>query len=258
MSGPQDDLRNLVGRTRAFVETLRQKHPNARVATEGPISKATAPVAGVSTALQTKAGAARAPRNENPKPQAPWAPDLAAFEAQICGCKLCPLGLTRRNFVFGSGDRQAKIVFLGAAPGPDEDQRGLPFQGAAGALLDRIIVAMGSKRDDVYLMTLVKCRTPGGGDPKEAEIEACRPFWQHQLDLIRPQVVCALGQAATKAMLGQETDFAKARGKFHDYKGMAVMPTYSPSDITGNEALKRPVWDDMKKVLDRIKSGGTT
>jgi DNA polymerase len=157
--------------------------------------------------------------------------------------------------VFGSGTSQTKLVFVGEGPGADEDAQGLPFVGAAGQLLTKIIEAIQLTRDQVYICNVVKCRPPSNRIPEEDEIAACSPFLFRQIESIRPQVICCLGAVASQTLLGTKTAVGKLRGRFHDYRGIQVMPTWHPAYLMRNPAAKRDVWDDVKKVralLDEV------
>ncbi len=175
----------------------------------------------------------------------------------LCGeaaaCQLCPLAKTRKNVVFGDGNPQAKIVFVGEAPGADEDEQGLPFVGKAGQLLTKIINAMGLERKDVYICNILKCRPPGNRNPLPEEIRLCEPFLKKQLQLISPQIICALGSFAAKTLLKTETPITSLRGRFHTYEGIKLMPTYHPAYLLRNPAAKKPVWEDIQSIMKEIQ-----
>ncbi len=182
------------------------------------------------------------------------APDLTAFHAAIKDCVKCSLGKTRIQFVFGEGDPHAKLMFVGEAPGRDEDQQGRPFVGRAGQLLTKIIEAMGLKREEVYIANILKCRPPNNRPPQPDEVEKCWPHLAEQIRLIQPKVLCALGSFAAKALLRTELPIGALRGKFHDVDGIPAMPTYHPAYLLRNPNDKGKVWDDMKKVRDLLKT----
>jgi uracil-DNA glycosylase family 4 len=186
------------------------------------------------------------------QPQAPYAPSLGAFKEQISGCLRCSLGPKRKALVFGEGDPKSPLVFVGMAPGGDEELAGRPLVGAAGGLLDRMIAAMGFQRSDVYVCNVLKCRSHGGAAPAEA-LEACKPYVQHQLSLVKPKAVIAMGETAVRILLGGEKPLAALRGRWGAFQGLRVMPTYHPSDLLRDEGLKRHVWDDLKQVLKLIQ-----
>lgn len=183
---------------------------------------------------------------------------MADIMADLGQCRRCGLCDSRTQVVFGDGDVNARLVFVGEGPGYDEDKKGVPFVGAAGQLLDKIIEAMGLKRDAVYICNIVKCRPPGNRNPKPGEIEACTPFLERQLRVIQPDFICALGTFAAQTLLKTETPISRLRGDFHQYMGIKVMPTYHPAYLLRNPGKKREVWDDMQKLMHLlgIKPGG--
>ncbi len=181
------------------------------------------------------------------------AAELQAFYEEMKNCLLCPLGKTRKNLVFGQGNPSARIVFVGEAPGADEDEQGLPFVGRAGQLLTDIIVkGMKMARQDVYICNILKCRPPGNRNPLPEEIEKCEHFLQRQLNIIQPRVICALGKFAAQTLLKTETPITVLRGKFHDYKGIKIMPTYHPAYLLRNPSAKKPVWEDVQLIMQEI------
>ena len=187
-------------------------------------------------------------------PVPPFADSLGGFQAQIQGCLRCALGPKRRRFVYGEGSASARLVIVGDAPGVDEDTTGKPFAGAAGQLLDRMLAAMGSSRQQAYLCHVVKCRPGAGQIASDEELEACRGFLEHQLSLLQPTVICALGDQAAQVLLGGKQPMASRRGRFGEWHGIAVMPTFHPSAVLRDAALKRPVWDDLKLVVAKLQA----
>ena len=177
---------------------------------------------------------------------------LEDIQKDLGDCRRCKLCLKRTHIVFGSGAPQAKLVFVGEGPGADEDAQGLPFVGRAGQLLTKIIEAIELSRSEVYICNVVKCRPPGNRFPEEEEIAACSPFLFRQLESIAPKIICCLGTAAAQTVLQTKLSIGKLRGRFHDYRGMQVMPTYHPSYLLRNPEAKRDVWDDIKKVRARL------
>jgi uracil-DNA glycosylase family 4 len=173
---------------------------------------------------------------------------LETIRTDLGDCRRCKLCSTRTNIVFGSGTPKAELVFVGEGPGADEDVQGLPFVGKAGQLLTKIIEAIQLKRDQVYICNVVKCRPPGNRFPEEDEIAACSPFLFRQLESIRPKVICCLGAAAAQTILRTKASIGKLRGRFHEYRGIKVIPTYHPSYLLRNPEAKRDVWEDMKKI----------
>ena len=187
------------------------------------------------------------------------APANAAIETlrtKIEHCKLCEeLARTRNKTVFGAGSIQAQLVFVGEAPGADEDEQGLPFVGRAGQLLTKIIEAMGWTRDQVFICNVLKCRPPNNRPPAPEEVVHCRPYLKQQLSLIKPKVIVALGNHAVKALLQNEEGISALRGKFQQYEGIPVMCTYHPAYLLRSPGEKRKVWEDMKKVMKLLAEG---
>ncbi|MBI3091398.1 MAG: uracil-DNA glycosylase [Candidatus Tectomicrobia bacterium] len=182
------------------------------------------------------------------RPGAATPPTLASISETYRDCQRCRLGATRQNLVFGVGNPHAKLVFVGEAPGRDEDLQGEPFVGRAGQLLTRIIEAMGLRRDEVYICNIIKCRPPQNRNPRGDEIEACEPILRQQLRAIQPKLICTLGTVATQTLLRSQASIGDLRGRFHTYEGIPVMPTYHPAYLLRNPEQKRAVWEDMKKV----------
>ena len=178
--------------------------------------------------------------------------ELKKVHQEMKSCQLCPLGKTRRNLVFGDGNPFARIVFVGEAPGADEDEQGLPFVGRAGQLLTNIIKAMGLERKDVYICNILKCRPPGNRNPLPKEIELCEPFLKKQLQVISPQVICALGTFAAQTLLKTQIPITALRGRFHSYEGVKLMPTYHPAYLLRNPSAKKLVWEDIQMVMKEV------
>lgn len=170
-------------------------------------------------------------------------------------CQKCPLATQgRTQVVFGTGDAQATLMFIGEGPGRDEDRLGSPFVGRAGQLLNKIIEAMGIKREDVYISNVVKCRPPGNRTPLPLETSTCKNLLLYkEIDIVQPKIICTLGSPATKALLGDDVLISKTRGIFADFKGITVMPTYHPAYLLRNPIEKRTVWEDMKKIMAKLK-----
>ena len=188
--------------------------------------------------------------NEQTEDEAPGFETLQQLRDNIGDCRRCELSQGRSHIVFGVGNPDADLVFVGEAPGRDEDIKGEPFVGKAGQLLTRIISAMGLTRDDVYICNVIKCRPPDNRDPLLAEIEMCEPFLKEQLRIIKPRAICALGSFASQTLLKSEMKISRLRGQFHDYYGIPLMPTYHPSYLLRNENAKRDVWEDIKMVME--------
>lgn len=174
---------------------------------------------------------------------------LEQIQAELGECTRCKLSPTRTHLVFGEGNPKANLMFVGEGPGEQEDLQGRPFVGRAGQLLDKIIEAMGLKRELVYIANVVKCRPPNNRAPQPDEVETCRPFLFQQIDVIAPSVIVALGATALKCLLGADTQISKIRGNFTEFRGRKLMPTFHPAYLLRNPAAKKDVWDDMKKVM---------
>jgi uracil-DNA glycosylase len=176
--------------------------------------------------------------------------DLPALAAFLEGCPRCKLSGSRTRIVFGHGNPNADLMFVGEAPGREEDEQGLPFVGAAGQLLTKIIEAMGTTRDQVYVVNTVKCRPPNNRNPEPDEIAACRPFFEEQIRLVSPRVIVTLGTFAAQAVLGSQEPISQLRGRWHDAYGARIMPTFHPAFLLRSPKHKRDVWEDMQKVRD--------
>ena len=180
--------------------------------------------------------------------------ELETFRAEICSCQKCSLGKRRKHFVFGDGDASAKIVFVGEAPGEEEDNQGRPFVGAAGQLLTKIIEAIKFRRDEVYICNILKCRPPGNRDPEPGEVELCEPYLIRQLEIIQPVAICALGRHAAQTLLKTLVPISKLRGQVHYYHDIKLIPTFHPAALLRNPAWKRQTWEDvqlLRKVYDQ-------
>jgi DNA polymerase len=175
---------------------------------------------------------------------------LDAIRSHLGDCTRCKLHtLGRRQIVFGVGNPSADLMFVGEAPGADEDVQGEPFVGRAGQLLTKIIEAIGLKRSDVYIANVIKCRPPGNRNPEPDEVGECEPFLTRQIDVVRPRVIVALGTFAAKALLKTDAPISRLRGNIFDYRGGAkLVPTFHPAFLLRSPDRKRDVWDDMKKV----------
>ncbi|HXT13695.1 MAG TPA: uracil-DNA glycosylase [Candidatus Angelobacter sp.] len=205
-------------------------------------------------------------RRQVPTPAAPASidPKAAAFaelRARALACMKCPnLASSRKNVVFGVGNIHAQLMFVGEAPGADEDEQGEPFVGKAGQLLTKIIQTMGLRRGDVYIANILKCRpdTPGQSagnrKPTPEEMQTCIPYLHEQIDLIQPKVLVALGATAVEGLLGKTVGITRLRGNWQTYRGIPLMPTYHPAYLLRNQALseKRRVWEDMLQVMEKL------
>jgi DNA polymerase len=173
---------------------------------------------------------------------------LAALCAEVLPCTKCALNTTRTHTVFGVGNPDADLVFIGEAPGQDEDLQGEPFVGRSGQLLTKILGAIGYTRDDVYIGNILKCRPPGNRDPLPAEVEQCEPHLRRQLAILRPRAICCLGRVAGQTLLGTDASLGKLRGAVHFYAGIPVMVTYHPAALLRNPGWKRDTWDDVRRL----------
>jgi DNA polymerase len=183
-------------------------------------------------------------------PVVPAATALLSLKEHIGVCTRCKLHAQgRTQVVFGVGNPQAQLMFVGEAPGADEDQQGEPFVGRAGQLLTKIIEAINLKREDVYIANVIKCRPPGNRAPEPDEVATCEPFLFRQIDAIRPRIIVALGTHAAHALLKIDTPISKIRGRVHDFRGgIKLIPTFHPAFLLRSPERKRDVWEDMKKV----------
>ncbi len=187
---------------------------------------------------------------------------LAAMRPPVLACVKCPhLVKSRTQVVFGVGNPDAEVMFVGEAPGEDEDKEGEPFVGKAGQLLTKIIAAMGFDRGDVYIANVLKCRPdmapgmPGNRKPKSEEMQTCLPYLREQIDIIQPRLIVALGATAMEGLLGTTEAMSRLRGRWHDFQGTPLMATYHPAYLLRNQSLseKRKVWEDMLLVLERLE-----
>ncbi|HXT69883.1 MAG TPA: uracil-DNA glycosylase [Vicinamibacterales bacterium] len=186
------------------------------------------------------------------------AESLPAIREDLGDCTRCKLhGLGRKQIVFGVGNPQARLMFVGEAPGADEDIQGEPFVGRAGQLLTKIIESIGLKRSDVYIANVLKCRPPNNRNPEPDEVATCQPFLFRQIDTIQPKVIVALGTFAAHALLGTDVPISRIRGKVHDFRGgILLIPTFHPAFLLRSPDRKRDVWEDMKKVRDLLADAG--
>ena len=179
---------------------------------------------------------------------------LERLAREVERCRRCPLYRTRTHAVVSDGAPEARLMFVGEAPGREEDRQGKPFVGAAGQLLTKMIEAMGMKRQEVYICNVLKDRPPENRTPLPEEVEACLPFLREQVAVIRPRVICALGAVATKALLGPHMSITKVRGEIREYEGVPLIPTFHPAYLLRNPAAKKFAWADLKKVKQLLES----
>src|ERR1700722_19878228 len=274
-----DEYTQLLDATIQHLESLKQRGVRfVTVSPENLAALAQMPVSATSErrppARQSSAAVSPAPMIEQPRPPAPIQPPivtssdpakLAAFadlRARAMACVKCPnLASSRKNVVFGVGSIDASLMFVGEAPGADEDEQGEPFVGKAGQLLTKIIQTMGLSRQTVYIGNILKCRpdTPGQSagnrPPKPEEMATCIPYLHEQIDLIRPKVIVALGATAVTGLLGKTLGITKLRGNWQTYRGTPLMPTYHPAYLLRNQAMsqKRIVWEDMLQVMEKLE-----
>lgn len=206
------------------------------------------------------------PQKKSPAPKIsgipadePWAfvNSLSDLDVTIHTCLKCPLGHTRTNFVFGVGNPKADVMFIGEAPGADEDAQGEPFVGRAGQLLNKILESVNLKREEVYICNILKCRPPNNRDPETTEMETCSPYLFRQIEIINPKFIISLGRIAGQWLLQTKESLTALRGKIHDYNGYRLIITYHPAALLRNPNWKRPAWEDMKmfkKAYDELKA----
>jgi len=202
-------------------------------------SPTTAPAAATTSATQVR---------EEPSP---WN-SLEQIAHAVSDCTKCPLHTRRTQTVPGEGALNARLMFIGEAPGADEDRLGRPFVGEAGKLLDKMIVAMGLVRGEVFIANILKCRPPGNRDPLEHEVAACIPYLRAQIALIRPAVICSLGRHASHALLERKDSLGALRGRFFEYRGTPLLPTFHPSYLLRTPAAKGAAWKDLQQVMQRL------
>ena len=183
----------------------------------------------------------------------PLSETLADIRFDLGDCQRCKLASGRKHIVFGAGNANAKIMFVGEGPGIEEDQKGEPFVGAAGQLLTRIIKAIQLTREQVYICNIIKCRPPGNRNPETDEIESCLPFLDRQIAAMQPDFICALGKVAAQTLLQSDVPISRLRGRFYEYNGIKVLPTFHPAYLLRNPEKKRDVWEDMKMLMKEYR-----
>ena len=179
---------------------------------------------------------------------------LETIRQDLGDCQRCKLAPLRRNIVFGSGNPHAELMFVGEAPGADEDDQGLPFVGRAGQLLTKIIEAINMKREDVYICNILKCRPPENRNPESDEIASCQPFLFRQIASVKPKVICALGTFGAQTLLSTREPISRLRGQFINFRGSKLMATFHPAYLLRNPNEKRKVWEDVQKIRDYLRS----
>jgi DNA polymerase len=178
---------------------------------------------------------------------------LAGVREALGDCQRCKLAGTRTQIVFGVGASPAPLVFVGEAPGAEEDRRGEPFVGNAGKLLDKMIAAMGWSRETVYICNVLKCRPPQNRDPQPDEVSACEPFLYRQIDAVSPRLIVTLGKPAAQLLLKSDAPISALRGRFHEWRGIKVMPTFHPAFLLRSPERKRDAWSDLKLVIAELE-----
>lgn len=237
---------------RAYLEAMgiplyrRRSQGEPEVQPTEPPAPETAPVP------EAEVGAAAveaAPQvEEEPAVMSPGPDGLAALREEVAACQACALWETRTQTVFGVGDPQADVMFVGEAPGADEDRQGEPFVGRAGKLLDRLLRSAGFRREEVFICNVLKCRPPGNRDPEPREIDRCSPYLLRQIELIDPAVVLALGSFASRTLLDVRDSIRSMRQQEHTFRGYPLAVTYHPAALLRNPNWTRPTWEDLQKV----------
>jgi uracil-DNA glycosylase family 4 len=262
---PIEELRELAARVRTALEGrgragllgVPRRPSGRRTARPAPA------VAGGPGGLVTRAPAG-APNAADGPGDDDLAPTLVPFGArgltlareELGDCRRCRLAGDRKNIVFGVGNPDAHLVFVGEAPGADEDQQGEPFVGKAGQLLTKMIEAMGYRRPDVYICNVIKCRPPGNRNPEPDEVAACEPFLKKQLAALRPRLIVTLGKFAAQCLLRDETPISRLRGNFRVYEGIKLMPTFHPAYLLRDPSKKKETWADLKAVNAALRALG--
>jgi DNA polymerase len=227
---PIDERALLAGSLRSYLEELRESGID-----ELPLAITNSPAADLQAGPDLLTGAGRE--------------TLADIRDDLGDCRRCKLCGSRKTIVFGVGSPKARVLFVGEAPGRDEDIQGEPFVGEAGRLLTKMIEAMKFQREDVYICNVLKCRPPGNRNPEPDEIAACSPFLRRQVEAIAPQVIVALGTFAAQTLIDTREPISRLRGRFHDYFGTPLMPTFHPSFLLRSPEKKREAWSDLQQVM---------
>lgn len=178
--------------------------------------------------------------------------ELSVIQTEVDQCVKCKLSETRTNTVFGVGNPNARLMFIGEAPGADEDRKGEPFVGRAGQLLTQMIGAMGLERKDVYIANIIKCRPPGNRNPEPGEVDQCEPYLKRQIAAIKPEAICALGAVAAQTLLRTNEPISRMRGEFREYEGAQLLPTFHPAYLLRNPAAKKDAWQDLQMVMRKL------
>jgi DNA polymerase len=258
----REELRALVGQLRTNLAKRQRsglagvpKTPSARKAAAAP-PVVQAAAAAVARAAAPPSAPPPAPDDDDASGRSTGAKGLALVREDLGDCRRCKLAPLRTNLVFGVGNPNAHLVFVGEAPGADEDAQGEPFVGKAGQLLTKMIEAMGYARQDVYICNILKCRPPGNRNPEPDEIEKCEPFLKAQLSALRPRMIVALGKFAAQCLLRDDSPISRLRGNFRSYEGIQLMPTFHPAYLLRDPSKKKEAWSDLKAVNAALKRMG--
>jgi uracil-DNA glycosylase family 4 len=257
---PASELREIAARVRTQLETRGRsgmlgvsRRPSRRMAAAAAPAVATANTDGHAHAHADAHGGSE---GESASGTPVGARGLVVIREEIGECQRCRLAGGRKNIVFGVGNPQAHLVFVGEAPGADEDEQGEPFVGKAGQLLTKMIEAMGYAREDVYICNVIKCRPPGNRNPEPDEVAACEPFLKKQLAALRPRMIVTLGKFAAQCLLRDDTPISRLRGNFRTYEGISLMPTFHPAYLLRDPSKKKEAWTDLKAVNAALKKLG--
>jgi DNA polymerase len=253
MSDERDELRALVGQFRTHLAM------RGRSGLQGVVTTRKARAAAAPQVPQPVSEPVREPVLESePGEPARGAIGLKIVREDLGDCQRCKLAPSRTKLVFGVGNPNADLLFVGEAPGADEDAQGEPFVGKAGQLLTKMIEAMGYRREDVYICNVLKCRPPGNRNPEPDEVAACEPFLKRQLGAIRPRMIVALGKFAVQCLLRDDSPISRLRGNFRTYEGIPLMPTFHPAYLLRDPSKKKLAWQDLKDVLAALARVGVT
>jgi DNA polymerase len=250
----QKDLKEIVAETKKQLEHLRALGVEGiRVAVEKPKPSATTAMPITEPVISLFGDIAPAPAKLTPTNET-----FEQIHAEIGDCSRCPLHQERTHVVHTEGNRKARLMFVGEAPGADEDVQARPFVGRAGQLLTKIIEAIGLKREQVLIGNVNRCRPPGNRAPTTEEASTCKPYLLREIAIVQPEVIVVLGNTAMKNLLDTREGITRLRGRFQDYKGIKVMPTFHPAYLLRDPTKKRETWEDLKKVRDYLDSNGTS
>jgi uracil-DNA glycosylase len=247
-----EELREIAARARTLLEA-RGRSGLLGVSRSPSRRRNLAPPSGAAVAVAAQGGAEGGAKGGE---RTVGAEGLTQVRAELGDCQRCRLAEGRQNIVFGVGNPQAHLVFVGEAPGADEDQQGEPFVGKAGQLLTKMIEAMGYRREEVYICNVIKCRPPSNRNPEPDEVAACEPFLKKQLAALRPRLIVTLGKFAAQCLLRDDTPISRLRGDFRTYEGITLMPTFHPAYLLRDPSKKKEAWADLKAVNAALKRLG--